>query len=153
MESFKIEYFKKDNPTKNFPNFSTLTSDEAHEIYTRLSREMEGGLPPDQLVKKINEIGVPVDDYSAESDNFILKEVFDKLWLQPVSEVYINWYHFDNIDKISLKDLSNNFNDIWYPASDDIDIFDTTLSWILSINHEGSIKIVRLLGNNGAIKL
>ena len=38
------------------------------------------------------------------------------------------------------------FDDIWYPDSDDIDIFDQTLSWILTVLHNGDVKILQIGG-------
>ncbi len=40
--------------------------------------------------------------------------------------------------------MSRWFDDIWYPASDDIDLFDSTLDWILSVSHSGLIDLRRL---------
>ena len=36
--------------------------------------------------------------------------------------------------------VSKYFSDIWYPSTDDIDVFDSSVSWILSVNHEGEIR-------------
>jgi hypothetical protein len=143
MESFKIEHFKRDNPTKKFPVFSSLEPSRAKEIYDRLSDKIDSSLTPDQLAKRINEIGISIESDNAENDDFILKEVFDKIGISPQEKVFINWYHFDDVDEIRFDDLNGFFDDIWYPGSDDIDIFDETFSWILSVYHDGSIKVVR----------
>ncbi|EKO31739.1 hypothetical protein LEP1GSC179_0008 [Leptospira santarosai str. MOR084] len=44
-----------------------------------------------------------------------------------------------------LIDLINNFDDIWYPSVDDIDIIDMSISWILSVSHFGEIKLIDLI--------
>ena len=144
MENFKIEHFKRDNPTKDFPCFSTLKSIQAKEIYNKISESIGGFFPPDQLVKKIDEIGVVVESNNADSDDFNLKEVFDTLGIQPQERVYLNWYRFDNIDEIRFDDLTLHFDDIWYPGPDELDIFDASFSWIVSISHHGSIKVVKM---------
>lgn len=144
MESFKIEHFTRDNPTKKFPAFSSLKPNKTKMLFDRLSDRIGEFLPPDQLVKKINEISIVLEKDNAENKNFILKEIFDKTGINPQEKVYINWYQFDKIDEIGFDDLNSFFDDIWYPGSDDIDIFDKTFSWILSIYHNGSIKLVKL---------
>lgn len=144
MEDFKIENFKNDNPSKDFPHFNTLDLEQAKEIYNKLSEKIGGALPPDQLVKKINEKGAFVQDNNAEDDDFLLKTVFERIEIVPQDKVYLNWYRFDNIDIIRFNDLNRYFDDIWYPSSDDIDIFDETFLWIVSISHYGGVSVVEL---------
>ena len=140
MESFKIEHFKKYNPTKDFPTFNTLTPVEAQEIYTRLSAEIGKIIPRDHLIKIINNLSTSVKDVNTNNDEFLLESVFSRLNIQPNEKIYINWYQFDDIDEMRFDDLNKYFDDIWYPSSDDIDIFDSTFSWFLCISHDGNVK-------------
>jgi hypothetical protein len=55
----------------------------------------------------------------------------------------VSWYRVDQIDEIAFDDLATWFDDIWYPNSDDLDICDDTLSWVVSINHEGDVNWIR----------
>lgn len=144
MEEFKIELFKKNYPTEEFPRFKILSFEEAREVFSKLSEKMGDFLPSDQVAKKINAEGVWLQSYNAEDDGFTLKTVFDKIKITPKAKVYLNWHHFDNVDEIGFDDLNQYFDDIWYPSSDDIDIFDESFTWILSISHYGAVSIVKL---------
>ena len=57
--------------------------------------------------------------------------------------VFINFYEFDVIDVISLKELSRIINDIWLPGAEDIDIFNSTFSWVVQVNHEEILLALR----------
>jgi hypothetical protein len=144
MENFKIEHFKKDNPSKEFPWFKALSSDEARVVYEEISRKIGKNIDPDQLVIKIDEAGKPIKSFNANNEDFVLNKVFETLNISPTENVFINWYRFDNIDEICLEDLNLHFDDVWYPGSDDIDIFDANFSLILSVSHGGAIKILRI---------
>lgn len=43
---------------------------------------------------------------------------------------------------MSFVDLANFFDYIWFPSSDDVDIFDASFDWILSIDHAGFVKLL-----------
>lgn len=45
-----------------------------------------------------------------------------------------------------FKDLTEHFDYIWYPGPDDIEIFDDSLSWILSVDHGGYLRVLVLDG-------
>lgn len=49
-------------------------------------------------------------------------------WIKPQTNVYINWYRYDQVDEMAFVDLDKCFADIWYPGPDDIDIFDSEFS-------------------------
>lgn len=142
MENFKIEHFKEDNPSKEFPWYKTLSSDEAKIVYEEISNKVGINVNPDQLVIKIDEIGTPIKSFNAANEDFTLSKVFEALNISPNKNVFINWYRFDDIDEMCLEDLNQHFDDVWYPGSDDIDIFDANFSWILSVSHSGTIKFL-----------
>jgi len=97
------------------------------------------------LVKQLNMIENTVLDINAKSENFCLTAVFANLGIVPKENVYINWYRFDKIDKMQFNDVVHYFNYIWYPDSDEIDLFDDSFSWIVSIDHDGSVMSVCFL--------
>ena len=63
---------------------------------------------------------------------------------QPAATVYINWRHFESLDEMAFVALAKYFDDIWYAGADDIDIFDDTLSWVLSVRHDGEVRALKL---------
>jgi hypothetical protein len=59
--------------------------------------------------------------------------------------VYVSWDALrGQVDDIAFADLARYFAWIWYPASDDIQIFDESFSWLLVIGHEGDVSLARL---------
>ncbi len=97
-----------------------------------------------ELVKIIDKRQTSIKEENAEDDNFSLIELFRKNNISLGKEIYINWYHYDQIDQFKKEDLLNFFDDIWYPSSDDIDIFDEKMENIVSIDHGGFIKILQI---------
>ena len=148
MESFKIDHFKKENPLEEFPKFNTLNPNNAEKlyknIYERMSKGIVGGVTNDTLAKIIDGYGVLLTVFNAKEEGFLLENVFRNIKIFPNEKIYINWYLFDDVDEMRLVDLNNYFDDIWYPGSDDIDIFDSTFSWVLSISHEGYVKYLNI---------
>ncbi len=69
-------------------------------------------------------------------------ELLKKNQIRPTEAVYINWYHFDDIDMFhTAKSVERCFDSIWYPVSDDIELFDDSLGWTLSVDHDGYIEL------------
>lgn len=146
MEQFKIDHYLKDNPGKSFPGFKKLSKLECNIIITSLRNKL---MVPDntsgaELVKIIDKRQTSIKEENAEDDNFSLIELFRKNNISLGKEIYINWYHYDQIDQFKKEDLLNFFDDIWYPSSDDIDIFDEKMENIVSIDHGGFIKILQI---------
>ena len=70
--------------------------------------------------------------------------VLDGLGVGYSEHAYLNWGQFEELDRIRLQDLSECFDDIWYPGSDDLDVIDAECKWILSVRHDGAVGILRL---------
>jgi len=142
MEQFKIEVFKKTFKNINFPWFEDLPKASCQKLLDKIIKRI--GVT--SLSEVIELIRVPSNwsktSYAAE-DNFNLLKYLNKQNIRPNKFIYINWGHFDQIDKMAINDFSTYFDDIWYQGPDDIDIFDSTLNWILSIDHSGFTKIMR----------
>lgn len=62
----------------------------------------------------------------------------------PGEKALVNWYRLDEIDEMNMSDFSRYFDDLWYPAADHIDVFDHTISWIVSIDYSGTLSLLRL---------
>ena len=144
MEKFKIDIFYNKYKKRKFPFFRKLSKNESGEILKKISviSGYDTNITPLEIVKNISEKSISLPLFNAENENFSLFSVFDFLNIKPKNEVFINWFRFDDIDKISFEDLNNYFGDIWYPGPDDIDIFDESFLWILSISHYGAVFIV-----------
>lgn len=135
MEDFKIDLFEEENEI-SFPKYITLKEVECIEIADKISNKykfqsllLENELSKIQIYYDLQDVNV----------NFQLIEFLNKVSIKSNSKIYLNWYKFKEIDLMSLIDVNNYFYDIWYPISDDLDLFDESLDWMISIRHDGSI--------------
>ena len=142
MESFKIELFEKENPSSKFPSFSRLDTEGTARIRQRFAQKLKVEKPIDgkELLRLLSDQIEVIKTFNASVDNFKIADVFRYLDIVPNETIYINWYHYDDIDAMAYKDFSSYFEYVWFPGPDDIDVFDDTCGWILSINHEGYIS-------------
>lgn len=138
MENFKIELFKNEHNI-DFPNYVHLSEAECSLLIKKISKRYRMPIPSliEQLVSKQSFI----ENINAK-DDFHLKDFLNKLSVNPMSKIYINWSRFNNIDLLNIDDLDKYFDDIWFPSSDDIDLFDESLDWIVSIRHDGIISFM-----------
>ncbi len=79
----------------------------------------------------------------ADDSQFSIVKLFSDLKVSTSQYVFINWDRYDDIDEIGFNDFNMYFADIWYPGPDDIDIFDSSFGWIISISPEGYVRVVR----------
>lgn len=142
MEEFKIKLFEEKNGKSSFPKHVNLNEQQCLDILNLLKSKYEDIKDFDSLnfIKFLSDSQKFLLEFNAESESFSLRQCIDKLKIKPNEEVYINWYRFDDIDKIRFSDLEMWFTDIWFPASDDIDIFDSSFDWLISIRHDGQVS-------------
>ena len=95
-----------------------------------------------KLVNEIRRNEIYINNFDANNEqDFNIKKIFQHLDKDVTFKVYINWFRFDNIDQMKFNDFSTYFYDIWFPSVDDIDLFDESYSWIVSIRHDGMIYV------------
>ena len=140
MDSFKIKLYEQEY-NKPFPSFKHLTIRECEVIKKKFFFDFQG----DNDLKLVNEIRrneIYINNFDANNEqDFNIKKIFQHLDKDVTFKVYINWFRFDNIDQMKFNDFSTYFYDIWFPSVDDIDLFDESYSWIVSIRHDGMIYV------------
>ena len=147
MQLFKINNFIKENPDKTFPAYKPVSAPYKNEILYRIKKLLSmDNSPVQDIVKKINDLATTIGQIDIENLDFSLVDLLDKYGIRYSKHVYINWYVFDDVDEMSIQALNDYFYDIWYPGPDDIDIFDESFKWILSVQHDGEIRLLRLSG-------
>jgi len=146
VEDFKIEHFLKENSGMTFPHYESLSASANEEIRVRICDAFgfPSSLAGATLTTHLAQLQSHVEGIDAENENFDLKAFTKSVGISVQNKVFVNWHQFDKIDKLSFEDLAAFFNDIWYPSSDDIDIFDSSFSWIVSITHDGEIQLSQL---------
>ncbi|SEH89712.1 hypothetical protein SAMN02927937_02007 [Paenimyroides aquimaris] len=133
MEDFKINLFEKEY-NRVFIDFEHL--DDTQCMF--LKKCLNGLFNNNDSIENNLKLNLKVISYVDDINS--LSEVFNTLEIFPIEKIYINWYKFDDIDCLYYNDLILYFEDLWFPSSDDIEIFDNTFNWILSIRHDGCIS-------------
>ncbi len=143
MQHFKVEHFEEEWPRKKFPKYYSLNNKELSDIQKKLFAQyfLDRNNNLLGLVREIDSIQLTIDKVNAKDDQFCLFKLFSDQNINSTDSVFINWYRYDDIDEIRLSDLDKYFDDIWYPDSDDIDIFDESCSWVLSVRHDGILSL------------
>ena len=144
MQNIKIQHFDKTYPNTPFPWYRSLDHAEATSIRREISKRLNlKSIDPIIMTTAIDGKGVLLEGSRADDKQFQPANLLSNLKIQPRQNVFINWSRYDVIDEIGFSDLNKYFSDIWYPGPDDIDIFDSSFRWILSISPEGYIKLVK----------
>ena len=143
MDDFKFEIFKNENPNTPLFKVFQLPSNKVQRIQQELFRSLKiEGENIRELERRLyDEAKVIVQ--SIPETNFSMHDIFRSI--QVDSEfIYVTWDSFVNIDKFRLPDFCRWFEYIWYPSSDDIDIFNDDLTWILHVYHYETIALTCL---------
>ena len=135
MDQMKLENFRKEYGFE-MPIVRSFSPNECLKIRENLLHKFS--LDDIDEFFKIDKFS-KLDGFNADEANFDIKAVFSKLNIATPNEICINFNKFESIDILRFNDLFKFFIDIWYPSSDDIEIFDINLSFIFSVRHYGEI--------------
>lgn len=146
MDAERQKRFEVNHPGESLPRLRRLDEAETRAIRDGLKKRLNLSTSTDGLVmvKTVESLLDYLPNTDAEQDNFDLVNELKSLNISASATVLLNWHQFDDVDEFDLQTLSARFQDIWYPGADDVDVFDRTLTWILSIRHDGVVGIARL---------
>ncbi|MDB5156581.1 MAG: hypothetical protein JWR50_1288 [Mucilaginibacter sp.] len=140
MDEFKKELFEKEH-LANFPKYETLNNSESQKILDDLSKKYN--IDSSNFAKELAGRQSSYDSLHNDSlDGFELRVTLANIGIEPLNQIFINWNNFEDLDVFDTDDLDKYFNDIWFPVSDDINLFDKSMNWILSISHYGAISFL-----------
>jgi hypothetical protein len=146
MDAFKIENYEPSHGDGTFVKFRSLNKAEADRVFRLLKQRM--GLPEGTeaiaVAEAVRAKSVRVEGFDPTDDAFDLRAVLKSLRFDTADDVLLNWYRFDRIDELRADDLCTRFADIWYPSTDDLDVLDPDMRWLLLIEHDGRIGALRL---------
>ena len=146
MEKFKLENFKKEYGFK-MPLVKTMSFDECRIIRESILLKFNiDKLDNFFIIEEENFI--KIENVNAEDKNLDWFKLLNHINIPIPHEIYINFNRFDKVDVIHFKDFDKYFSDIWYPSSDDIEIFDITNNWFVSVRHYGAIYYMKIKNNN-----
>ena len=140
MDEFKKELFEKEHSV-NFPKYKTLNNFESQKILDDLSKKYN--IDASNFAKELVGRQSSYDSlYNDSLDGFELRVTLANIGIEPFNQIFINWNKFEVLDVFDTDDLDKYFDDIWFPVSDDIDLFDKSMDWILSISHYGTVTFL-----------
>ena len=142
MEAFKLVNFKHEHNT-NMPIVRSIEGSECEAVCRSLFRNWHVNTL-EEFFKKEEQEFVLLDDINAEDDDLDWNKVFNSIGIPVPNEVFINFERFNNIDVFLFKDFCKYFDDIWYPAADDIEVFDSSFNWIVSVKHYGAVHYAKI---------
>lgn len=148
MDTVKVQNFLRENPADEFPRFTPIASNECAKLRTEIAKRfgLNAESEPLDVLNALRSTAMFVPGVDG-GDAFQLRNLISRLGIKARAEVLVNWYRFDSIDRIAFSDLSEHFDDIWYPGSDDIEIFDEGLDWFVLVRHDGQVSAVNLCGH------
>ena len=68
--------------------------------------------------------------------SFSLERAFKELEIHPADYIYVNWAQFNVIDRFEARFVREDLQEFLYPGGDYVDVFDESLSWVVSIDYE-----------------
>jgi len=146
MELFKIENFEKEYIDKKFPFHRLLNEGELKKVQDKLRLKLS--LAADSSLLTIaNELSSRsniVPNIDVRDSKFNFSQLLSSLNIEPSGSICVNWYRYDDIDSMELTDFCLYFDDIWYEGTDDIEVFDNSFSWFISVRHDGVSSVLRL---------
>lgn len=145
MEPFKVEHFIASRSGETFPAFRGLSDTEAESLKGRIREKLGLPLSSDdvKMAQNVQSRQSTLVGPVAESEGFDLYQVCATAAIEPSEDVYLYWGSEGTIDQIGFRDLAMFFDDIWYPAIDDIGIFDETFTWLITVDHGGYVGWLR----------
>ncbi len=140
MDPFKRANFGRDYPDIEFPSYSILTVEQVAALRGELLRRCLVDICETfaYYIGSVENVK-HVADWNATDQDFNLENLCHKLRIKPDNTLYIEWTANREFIAIDCRCLSSYWEYIWYPAIDDIVLFDKTCSWLVAIDPEGYI--------------
>ncbi len=144
MDDFKIEHFEREHGAGTFPVHRRLSVFECDRLVHALGQRLGIDEPSRETVQDHltgrYRFHVVLEEPNAE----MLRAALLTCSAELPDRVYLNWDRFQTVDEMSARDLIGHFDDIWYPASDDLDIIHPAGEWVVLVHHEGWVYLADL---------
>lgn len=142
MQLFKIEHYERAHGVGTFMPFRPLALAEVRSINERLKGRL--GLSADtsdpETMRTLEQASQLVIGADAEAENFDLRAVMESVGLGTAGKVYLHWSIGDEMDELLTQDVTEKFDDIWYPSSNDLLLIEPDVRWVLMIRHFGAVS-------------
>jgi len=147
MHPHKILNYERENPGSEFPRYEEIRGVELQVLVDSFRKVVKAkpNATEEELWSAANSRSQQIPNLNAEAEDFDLGLVFSACGVSNLETltVYVLWW-FSEIDRLRAVDVVRHIHDIWYPAADDILIFDATLTWQIGIDYTGCVWFGRL---------
>lgn len=72
-----------------------------------------------------------------------VQTLLSRVGVQPQQRVHVVWAYSDFGITLPMRDVAGHIDEIWFPATDDVFVFDPTDTWCLELHHEGTFSCGR----------
>lgn len=110
MDTFKIDLFKSEYKT-DFPRFISLSTEECLMLVDGLLKKYEFS-NIDSLIELLYSHKELLLSINA-CEEFKLIDTLNSLKVNPLTNVYVNWHRFNDIDTLNIADIDKYFFDLW----------------------------------------
>ena len=136
-------FFLEKNPKKQFFPYEKITGRRALTAFETLC----GNFNIDNPSKNIDAVNQVVSKGKflkvIDESMFNLNEYFEQIPTKTPQTVFLNYGDMSEFYEVSTESLNLFFDDIYFPGSDDIEIFDASCSWLFSINHDNYLVLCK----------
>ena len=143
MEAFKIAFFEQEHACF-FPAYRSLPLAGGRLLQARIATRFRLTVAgtAGEFACALQSRQTYYLEANAEQENFALLPTLAALGIAPLPELFINWAHFEKVDAFQTADVARYFDDLWYHGPDDIDLFDASVNWAVSIRHDGVVSFI-----------
>ena len=79
----------------------------------------------------------------SDLSSYEIRKYIHDLPINKEEEIFLLWLSYDSGAVLSLSLFIENYDEFWYPSSDDIFITDKNFIWLLEIDHEENIAFYK----------
>jgi hypothetical protein len=150
MEPFKLELFRKEFPSGDFPSYDELGNSQIFPIFAKVASTMGTTLDESgyvDFVKGLFGSGKPyrIDAYDGSFD---LIRFCRESHVPIIEEVIVIFYDYADLKGVRMKllDLATHLEDIWYPPMEDLIVISSNYDWLITLGHWDAARVHGIQG-------
>ena len=143
MDSYKLEEFAGDHPGQQYPWVESVQPQEAQRMVSELmSRFCPSATNASDFIHFIAEQPM-LEEITVLDDEFDFTRLLIDAQIRIPQEILVNFAAFEQLERMRYAEFAKHFRYVYWPATDDLDCFDESLEWIVSIDHDGRITVLK----------
>ena len=144
MDLSRIKVFKADFPEQAFPSYRSLSQAECEDILKRLYGKLSLQVTQDSVTLDtiIRDRSTQFAD-DIDENSISVSSMFRGMEIAVPSAVILKWNSWVELTEFSFSDFEKYFGYLFLPGADDLDVFDSTMSWVVSFTHSRAVYFVK----------